>query len=51
MKNFAEAFMKSARHDIVQDRIDGRVDVEHHSAEVQEKVIGFYTNDFTNIII
>ena len=34
MKKFAKAFMKSARHDIVQDGIDGRIDIEHHSAEV-----------------
>ena len=34
MKNFAEAFTKSAGHDIVQDGIDGGVDVEHHPAEV-----------------
>lgn len=41
MKDFLEPLAKLGRHDVVQDRIDGRVDVKHDSREVQEKVERF----------
>lgn len=34
MKYFAKSFPESGGHDVVEDGIDGRVDVEHDAAEI-----------------
>ena len=35
VKNFSKTFTKFGRHDVVEDGIDGRVDVEHDAAKVE----------------
>ena len=46
MKYGTESLPELGRHDVVQNRVNGRVDIEHHTAEIEKKVIGFDTNDF-----
>lgn len=49
MKDSLEALSELGRHDVVQDGVDGGVDVEHDPREVEEQVEGFHINDIENI--
>ena len=49
MKDFSETFTKFGAHDIVEDRVNGRVDIKHDSGKVEEKVESFDVDDVKDV--
>lgn len=43
-ERFEESRAEFGRHDVVQNRIDGRIEVEHDTTEIQSVIVSFNTH-------